>query len=239
MGGPVCCRIDRPVHLLNIIKEAANKYGEDVTKIGLEARGIVPLAARQGGAVALGPGVSRAPRSSDNNCTEDRRREDLDQLLAREFSHLGLGRWEQARVKQGAVLKQGGVYIWISNGVLNTSPHHPRELDEDPLDHQFCVDEAARERRRIGQIRMSAKAMMEQGQDIELWLAGFDADEQEIALKQLGELATSQEKAAKQKQKPDRYTVTNDTRSSSTAQTLRGSGHQTSRCGICAKQVTR
>jgi hypothetical protein len=232
MGGPVCCRVDRPVHLLNIIKEAANKYGEDVTKmvgvfglreqvetridgwevtkIGLEARGIVPLAARQGGAVALGPGVSRAPRSSDNNCTEDRKREDLDQVLAREFTHLGLGKWEQTRVKQGAVLKQGGLYIWISNGALNTSPHHPGERDEDPLDHQFCVDEAARERRRIGQIRISAKAMMEQGQDIELWLAGFDADEQEIALKQLDELVTSQEKAAKQKQKPERYTVTND-----------------------------
>lgn len=233
MGGPVCCRIDRPVHLLNIIKDTANKYGEDVTKmvgvfglreqvetridgwevtkIGLEARGIVPLAARQGGAVALGPGVSRAPRSSDNNGTEERKCEDLDQLLAREFTHLGLGKWEQARVKQGAVLKQGGLYIWISNGALNASPHHPRERDEDPLDHPFCVDEAARERRRIGQIRMSAKAMMEQGQDIEVWLAGFDADEQEIALKQLGDLISNQEKAAKQKQKPERYTVTNDT----------------------------
>ncbi len=53
--------------------------------------------------------------------------------------------------------------------------------------------------------------MMEQGQDIEVWLAGFDADEQEIALKQLGDLISNQEKAAKQKQKPERYTVTNDT----------------------------
>lgn len=152
MGGPVCCRIDRPVHLLNIIKEAANKYGEDVTKmvgvfglreqvetridgwevtkIGLEARGIVPLAARQGGAVALGPGVSRAPRSSDNNCTEDRKREDLDQLLAKLRIHKGLSCDDISRLMDGHIIKTADRFFRIHDGRLMDSESWPGSVTD-------------------------------------------------------------------------------------------------------------
>jgi hypothetical protein len=161
MGGPVCCRADRPVRLLNIIKEAASKYGEDVTKMmgvmgwreqietrlegweiskyGLEARGLVPLAARQGSAVAvdLGLGEAGAPWSSDNNCTEDQERIRLKELLD-EMSRLGLDDWKQDRVIQGVVVKFAGQFVWLDHPTreLTVSQSHPlsRELNRMGLD---------------------------------------------------------------------------------------------------------
>ncbi len=220
MGGPVCCRADRPVRLLNIIKEAASKYGEDVTKMmgvmgwreqietrlegweiskyGLEARGLVPLAARQGSAVAvdLGPGEAGAPWSSDNNCTEDRDREDLDQVLARELVYLGLDEWAQARVKQGAVLKQEGLYIWMSNGRLNTSQHHPGRRDEDPLDAMAMSEARDSAVLRVGQLRSQAFDLMNRGGDVEQWLARLSPTEQDIALHQLDDVISLMEEQA-------------------------------------------
>lgn len=231
MGGPVCCRADRPVHLLNIIKEAASRYGEDVKKMmgvmgcrekietriegweiskhGLASRGLTALAARQGGAVDVGLGDSRAPRSSDNNCTEDRNREDLDQLLARGLSRLGLFEWEKAVIRRGSVLNAGGQYIWISSGRLNVSRNPPGRSVDNGNEALLRNEIRLQEHQRLCEIRMSAVEMMEQGQEIAHWLAGFDSTEQELALKQLDEVLTARERLAASP--PKRQTITNDT----------------------------
>jgi len=149
MGGPILARNDRPVRLLNVIKEAANRYGEDVTKlmglvgrinsietrlegwvisrVGLSARQGVGSGARQGDALAL-PGASRAPWSSDNNCTGRSRTGEKgspgrpDRVLAESLLHLGLSLEDIERMHSGAVVQLGGTYYRISNGMLMDSP---------------------------------------------------------------------------------------------------------------------
>ena len=155
-------------------------------------------AARQGSAVAvdLGPGEAGAPWSSDNNCTEDRNREDLDQVLARELVYLGLDEWAQARVKQGAVLKQEGLDNWMSNGRMNTSQHHPGRRDEDPLDTMAMSEARDSVVLRVGQLRSQAFDLMTRGGDVEQWLARLSPTEQDIALHQLDDVISLMEEQA-------------------------------------------
>lgn len=161
MGGVICPRCDRPVHLLKETKTAGGRYGEDIikmlgvigardqietrlegweiTKHGLADRQGLSSAAREGGAVAvdLGQGEAAPPRSSDNNCTEDQERIRLKELLS-EMSRLRLDDWQQDRVLQGAVVKFNGLFISVDQQTreLNVSQSHPLsdELNRMGLD---------------------------------------------------------------------------------------------------------
>ena len=152
MGGPVLPRKDRPVKLLNIIKEAQSQYGEDIKKImgvigrkesrisrldgwvisktGLDAREPLSFAARQGSA-STGRAEGAAPWSSDNNCTGRENaagKHVLDQLSAEQNFHLGLDDWAIGRLKQGGIVRTGGMYIWMVGNEIRQSSSWPGEI---------------------------------------------------------------------------------------------------------------
>ncbi|MGB0895332.1 MAG: replication endonuclease [Parashewanella sp.] len=106
MGGTFCKRADRPVQLAKLVNEAANQYGEDITKImgvmatataktrleGWEIRTPSNCPSQQpqpspedaAFAVALASksGDNRAPWSTYNNCTETIKDQKRDQNLS-------------------------------------------------------------------------------------------------------------------------------------------------------------
>lgn len=166
MGGPVLPRADRPVKLLNIIKDAASKYGEDVKKVmgvlglleqrvsrldgwviskhGLDARELTGSAARQGSA-SIGRAEGAAPWSSDNNCTGRENSEGkhvLDQLSAGEDFHLGLDDWTKNRLKAGGIVRDGGRFIWMSGNEIRQSGEWPGEIaDKEGRGKSYQPDE--------------------------------------------------------------------------------------------------
>lgn len=216
MGGVICPRCDRPVQLLKEIKSAGGRYGEDITRLlgvlgardqietrldgweiskrGLAERQVVSSVARQGDAVAvdLGQGAAAPPRSSDNNCTEDRERI-RQRELSSELNRLGLDDWTQDRVIQGAVVKIDGLFIWLSKQtrLLNVSSSHPNAKDHD----QAWMDRAAQSRisNRDNQLRTEAIALVAKGGDVEQWLEQLPYDYHQTAIEQLGKAIAAME----------------------------------------------
>lgn len=203
MGGPVLPRAERPVHLFNIMKESANKYGEDIQKImgvfglievrqsrldgwelschGLDDRECLGSIDRKGDAVT-GRAEGAAPWSSDNNCTVGEISR-ADQELAEHFKALGLGYWEITKLKEGCILKHGGRFICIRNGMLLVSEQHPYMRDvKDPIEVEF---EKELDKETSKRLRMEAWNVLEKGLDIAEWLEPMRERDQDVALKHL------------------------------------------------------
>ena len=221
MGGPVLPRNDRPVRLMNIIKEAQSKYGEDIKKImgvmsrlesrtsrldgwvisksGLDAREPLGFAARQGSA-STGRAEGAAPWSSDNNCTEPENQR-ADQRLAEHFERLGLDSWAIDLLHKRAILKNDGQFIWLKEGELHVSTKHPTyDGGDESIDRQFD-DELRRETaEKVAGIRREMWRLIENGDDIEVWLHSHTDSEQEIALNQLGDIVEQMERERYQQQ---------------------------------------
>ena len=203
MGGPVLPRAERPVHLFNIVKESASKYGEDIKKImgvfglietrqsrldgwelsrhGLDERERLGSIDRQGDAVT-GQAEGAAPWSSDNNCTINEISR-ADQKLAEHFERLDLDYWEITKLKEGCILKHCGQYIRIRNGMLLVSDHHPTMQGVlDPIDVQF-ENELKKETSK--RLKMEAWQVLENGLDIYKWLEPMREQDQDVALEHI------------------------------------------------------
>ena len=209
MGGPVLPRADRPVKLMNIIKDAANKYGEDIQKImgvfgrfekrqsrldgwevtrfGLDARERNGSAARKGSA-SIGRAEGAAPWSSDNNCTGlDGNR--ADQLLNEHLKLLGLDNWAKDRLLAKCILKQDDRFIWFKDGELHVSTKHPTyDTQDDQLDWGIDTELKVEHTDLVVRIRREMWNVIETGADIDEWLQQHAALEQDIALKQLTDI---------------------------------------------------
>ncbi|WP_445399920.1 replication endonuclease [Zobellella sp. An-6] len=164
MGGIDSPRRDHLIKLAHIIKPASSKYGEDVARLlGLRTIDIttsvngIPTGVMVGVSEAqtrhqgwtlsrtgLGErselpssGGSRAPWSSDNNCTEDQKGAEKDPL-DRELAMLGLDARDKKPLLNGAVIEIDGLFISIRNGCLNTSRQRPGlQPEHDKLDHDL------------------------------------------------------------------------------------------------------
>ncbi len=221
MGGPVLPRKDRPVRLLNIIKEAQSKYGEDIKKImgvmssiesrtsrldgwvisktGLDAREPLSFAARQGSA-STGRAEGAAPWSSDNNCT-GAEGNSADQVLAEQFDLLGMDKWMVELLKEKAILHDDGRYIWLRDGQLHVSNKHPTYDDaDDSVDRQFDAELRQVNTEKVANIRREMWQIVESGDDIEVWLQAHTDSDQEIALHQLGDIVEQMERERYQQQ---------------------------------------
>ena len=203
MGGPVLPRAERPVHLFNIVKESASKYGEDIKKImgvfglietrqsrldgwelsrhGLDERERLGSIDRQGDAVT-GQAEGAAPWSSDNNCTQPENN-CAKQELAKHFERLDLDEWEITKLKEGCILKHSGQYIRIRNGMLLVSDHHPTMQGVlDPIDVQF-ENELKKETSK--RLKMEAWQVLENGLDIYKWIEHMREQDQDVALEHI------------------------------------------------------
>ena len=221
MGGPVLPRADRPVKLLNIIKDAANKYGEDVSKVmgvfgyieerqsrlpgwevtrhGLDARERTGSAAHQGSA-SIGRTNGAAPWSSDNNCT-GAEGNSADQVLSEQFDLLGLDKWMVELLKEKAILHDDGRYIWLRDGQLHVSNKHPTYDDaDDSVDRQFDAELRQVNTEKVANIRREMWQIIERGDDIEVWLQAHADSDQEIALHQLADIVEQMERERCQQQ---------------------------------------
>ena len=221
MGGPVLPRADRPVKLLNIIKDAASKYGEDVKKVmgvlglleqrvsrldgwviskhGLDARELTGSAARQGSA-SIGRAEGAAPWSSDNNCTELENQR-ADQRLAEHFDRLGLDEWMIELLHKRAILKNDGQFIWLKDGELHVSNKHPTyDGGDESIDRQFDAELRRETAEKVVWIRRQMWRLVENGDDIEVWMQSHTESEQEIALHQLGDIVEQMERERYQQQ---------------------------------------
>lgn len=209
MGGPVLPRSDRPVKLMNITKDAANKYGEDVqkimgvfghieerqsrlegwevTKYGLDAREHTSSAARKGSA-STGRAEGAAPWSSDNNCTEPDGNS-ADQLLKEHFRQLGLDKWMIELLHKKAIIRDDDRYIWLRDGQLHISTKHPNfDGSDDAINREFETEINRTQAENVAAIRQEMWKVIETGSDIDEWLNQNSAADQEIALHQLGDI---------------------------------------------------
>lgn len=221
MGGPVLPRADRPVKLLNIIKDAASKYGEDVKKVmgvlglleqrvsrldgwviskhGLDARELTGSAARKGSA-SIGRAEGAAPWSSDNNCTEPEDAHVLDQLSAEHDFHLGLDDWTKKRLKAGGIVKDRGVYLWLEGDELRESTSWPGEkVDKEarckpyqPDEWDMDADFAEEKPDHKGMVR----SIMDGELQIDKWIDELPEKEIEKGLKALRDALWLEEKHA-------------------------------------------
>ncbi|ATG75770.1 replication protein [Zobellella denitrificans] len=224
MGGIDSPRRDHLIKLAHIIKPAASKYGEDVAKLlGLRTIDIttsvngIPTGVMVGVSEAqtrhqgwtlsrtgLGErselpssGGSRAPWSSDNNCTEDQKGAEKDPL-DHEMAMLGLDARDKERLLNGAVIEIDGLFISIRNGCLNTGRHRPGlRPTEDPLaiweENEFAELGQERERDRAARYRRDALHLLHRGADIEHWLAAIPPQYQALALDQITTLVEQME----------------------------------------------
>lgn len=221
MGGPVLPRRFRPVRLLHIIKEAQSRYGEDIQKImgvmgrtesrisrldgwvisatGLDAREPLSFAARQGSA-SIGRAEGAAPWSSDNNCTELENQR-ADQRLAEHFDRLGLDEWMIELLHKRAILKNDGQFIWLKDGELHVSNKHPTyDGGDESIDRQFDAELRRETAEKVVWIRRQMWRLVENGDDIEVWMQSHTESEQEIALHQLGDIVEQMERERYQQQ---------------------------------------
>lgn len=138
MGGVSLPREERPVKLAHLVIPCASKYGEDLRRlVGVTSAGGCSMRTRLDGwavirkSKALGfgerselplSGGSRAPWSSDNNCTGQI---ELPPLAA-ELARAGLDNVDRARMESGAVVVVDGLYHWIRDGRFYQSRHRPQ-----------------------------------------------------------------------------------------------------------------
>ncbi|WP_346351020.1 replication endonuclease [Oceanimonas sp. AH20CE76] len=204
MGGIDVQRKDHAIQLRHLIKAGASKYGEDVTRLhGLSTTditlsvngvttgvmvGVSDVQTRHQGwelsrtGLGSSSGGSRAPWSSDNNCTGDQILAEKDPLK-RELALLGLDETDLARLQTGAVITMDGLFISIRNGCLNTSRQRPG------------MNPPGRQERAAG-YRAEAMKLLRSGQDLEPWLAKIPEQYQQLALDQAAALIEQMEDEA-------------------------------------------
>ncbi|OXS14923.1 replication protein [Zobellella denitrificans] len=220
MGGLELPKSEHLIKLANIIKPAASKYGEDVPKlfglrtadVTISVNGITTgiligqaeaQTRHQGWELSrtgLGErsergssGGSRAPWSSDNNCTGGSQTAVKDPL-SKELALLGLDETDRQRLEAGAVITMDGLFISIRNNTLSVSRERPGlHPAQDPLAEWETREFDAIERDRAARYRRDAQQLLHRGGDIEHWLAAIPAQHQQLALDQVTELVEQME----------------------------------------------
>ncbi|ABG73165.1 nicking at origin of replication [Aeromonas phage phiO18P] len=149
MGGALATRAEHPIKLAHLIEEQANSYGEDIKRLmglhtahlGIKTRlqgwEVVPAGTFEAtkaaggsvGGVGVKSGGSRAPWSSDNNCTQPDPEAFADQLMAEQW---GLSPFSIGRLRAGASVTADGYTLRLENGQVQSSRAVPSEPDWVP-----------------------------------------------------------------------------------------------------------
>ncbi|MDP5146023.1 replication endonuclease [Shewanella sp. ULN5] len=220
MGGTFCKRVDRPVHLAKAIQDTPNTYGEEVTKImgvmsqlnhttintrleGWEIR--KPQADKHMPTpderafdlacdLASKSGDSRAPWSSDNNCTDSIKTPNSDRILITEGKKLGLDNEDLKRLRAGSIINSvvngRDQYISLRNNMLLVTRKPPNsqahsDWEDSALNSQF--DAFTRASINANKLVLNAQAWrVVDGQlDVDQWLQDMSPDNAKLALGQL------------------------------------------------------
>jgi hypothetical protein len=229
MGGTFCKRADRPVQLAKAIQDHGNVYGEEVSKImgvmsqenhttintrldGWEIRKpqadmYVPISDERAIDVAFDlsvdldskSGDSRAPWSSDNNCTDsiktNKKIAKGDQLLIQEGRKLGLDSEDLKRLRAGSIINSvvngHDQYISLRQGMLLVSRRPPNSHQahsdwEDPaLNSQFEAYTRASINANKQALNAQAWRVVDKQLDVDQWLQDMSSDMAKLALEQL------------------------------------------------------
>jgi hypothetical protein len=236
MGGTFCKRADRPVQLAKSIQDTTNVYGEEVSKImgvmsqenhttintrldGWEIRkpqADMYVASQDERAfdvafdlsvdLASKSGDSRAPWSSDNNCTgsikTNKKIAKGDLLLIKEGRKLGLGKEDLKRLRAGSTVsieKDGRKqFINLHKGMLIVSakainsPVLHTDWDSPSLDAEFDNYIYQRQQNNVPtakqlkeKLRTQAWQVVDKQLDVDVWLQDMSPDMAKLALKQL------------------------------------------------------
>ncbi|QYK02427.1 replication endonuclease [Shewanella psychrotolerans] len=225
MGGTLCKRVDRPIQLSKVINHEANLYGEDISKImgvmscanavqtRLEGWKIrqpnyqTPQPSADEAAfdvafdLASKSGDSRAPWSSDNNCTQSIKTNERianvplkDRQLIAEANKLGLDCSDLKRLRAGAVVdvvvNDSHTYIRLRDGMLIVSKAMPNDhlngdWSDTALDSQFDAIQRQRNKMIDQQLREQAWRLLDTKADVENWVSTMDPDIAKRALEQL------------------------------------------------------
>ncbi|MGP7732879.1 replication endonuclease [Oceanimonas smirnovii] len=229
MGGIDAQRKDHLIKLAHIIQPAASKYGEDVARLfGLCTAditvsvngvttgvmvGVSEIQTRHQGwtlsrtGLGSSSGGSRAPWSSDNNCTEDQKPAGNDPL-SHELAMLGLDEKDKKRLLTGTVIEIDGLFISIRNGCLNTSRQRPGLWrPEDPVAiaeaNEFAELEHERTRELAAQYRLQVAQLLDDGGSIKTWMAGIPEQHLPLALEQADALLDKIEREARRTQRAE------------------------------------
>ena len=238
MGGTFCKRADRPVQLAKAIQDHGNVYGEEVSKImgvlsqenhttintrldGWEIRKpqadkYIPTPDERAFDVAFDlsvdlaskSGDSRAPWSSDNNCTDSIKTSKKiakgDQLLIIEGRKLGLDNEDLKRLRAGSIINSvvngHDQYISLRQGMLFVSRRPPNshqahsDWDDAALNSQF--DAYNRESINANKQVLNAQAwrVIDKQLDVDVWLQDMSPDMAKLALEQLQHVVDLQQK---------------------------------------------
>lgn len=198
MGGIYAARKDHLIKLSHLVKEAANKYGEDIRKLTGVIAGGEEVQTRADGwelsRVGLGErselhlsSGSCAPWSSDNNCTRGSIERENDPL-SHQMAMLGLDEQDQRRLLAGSIIQIDGLYVRINSGMLLTSRERPGIRDADPVADYEDREFADIERQRALDYRAQALDVMDADGDLAGWIATVPRQYQQMALDQAGEL---------------------------------------------------
>lgn len=229
MGGTLCKRVDRPIQLSKVINHEANLYGEDISKImgvmscanavqtrleGWEIRqpnyqAQQPTADEAAFDVAFDlavdfdskSGDSRAPWSSDNNCTQSIKTNEKianvplkDHQLIAEANKLGLDCGDLKRLRAGAVVdavvNDSHTYVRLRDGMLIVSKAVPNDhlngdWSDTALDSQFDAIQRQRNKMIDQQLREQAWRLLDTKADVENWISTMEPDIAKRALDQL------------------------------------------------------
>ncbi|WP_345888489.1 replication endonuclease [Shewanella algae] len=237
MGGANTPRVDRPVQLFKAINEAASKYGEDVQRIkgviGQESH--TPLETRldgweisrrslserqnnlatgegnfgDGSRQAFESGDSRAPWSSDNNCTQGTKDQKRIGKFEQEAAKLGLEPEDLALLRHGSVINSGGVLIRLRDNMLLVSKasvaESERADDWSTMDSHFDAAVKHHQQHWRKQLREQAWQLLQHGGDVEQWIAGLpNQDTQRLALEQLADVIELERIERRQQQHAER-----------------------------------
>ncbi|MCL1050366.1 replication endonuclease [Shewanella abyssi] len=241
MGGTFCKRADRPIQLSKVTNPEANLYGEDITKImgvmsmnnavqtrfeGWEIRPqgqskptvasanpVFDVAVDLSFDSSLKSGDSRAPWSSDNNCTRSIKTANSiakiplkDRQLIKEAKKLGLDSDSLKRLRAGAVIdvvdpvdSDAHKYVRLRDGMLIVSKqlpsgHHKADNDwrDSALESQFDAIERQRLKVIDAQLREQAWRLLDTGSDVENWISSKTPDMAKRALEQLRQVLDTQ-----------------------------------------------
>ncbi|HEW9976678.1 TPA: replication endonuclease [Shewanella algae] len=223
MGGAFCPRELRPVQLAKTVSEQANQYGEDVIKIMgvLSSESHTPLHTRlegwqisryglgHEGDTALPSGDSRAPWSSDNNCTQGSKDQKRIGKLEQEAAKLGLEPEDLALLRHGSVINSGGVLIRLRDNMLLVSKasvaESERADDWSTMDSHFDAAVKHHHQQWRKQLREQAWQLLQHGGDVEQWIAGLpNPDTQRLALEQLADVIELERIERRQQQHAER-----------------------------------
>ncbi|UJL44365.1 replication endonuclease [Shewanella vesiculosa] len=229
MGGLYCKRADRPVQLAKSIQDNTNVYGEEVSKImgvmsqenhttintrleGWEIRKpqadmYVPTSDERAFDVAFDlsvdldskSGDSRAPWSSDNNCTDSIKTSKKiakgDQLLIQEGRKLGLDNEDLKRLRAGSIINSvvngHDQYISLRQGMLFVSRRPPNshqahsDWDDPALNSQFEAFTRASINANKQVLNAQAWRVVDKQLDVDVWLQDMSPDMAKLALEQL------------------------------------------------------